>query len=247
MRIKHMVFALAILMGGQAMANTLELVTGQKIEGTFVGRSENRVQFEINGVVATYEAKDVKNVAFSASAAAPKQTPAPPAPAPAAKPAVVSVPAGTLLMVRTKEALDSSRHRAGHRFTASLEEDLVVSGTKVAPRGSNVYGQLSQDKQAGRLAGKSELTLVFTGLMIQNQIRPIRSGEVKAVTESGSGRDTLGKVARGAVIGGLIDGSDGARTGAKVGLGVAVLTRGDTLNIPAGTLLQVPLAEQFKP
>jgi len=128
-----------------------------------------------------------------------------------------------------------------------LEADLAVDGTVVAPRGSNVYGELIDAKQAGRLVGKSEMTITFTGLMINNQIRPIRTGAIQAVAESGSGKNTVGKTARGAAIGGLIDGSSGAKTGAKVGLGVSVLTRGGRINIPANTLLEVPLTEPFTP
>ena len=149
--------------------------------------------------------------------------------------------------MRTKEPLDSSRQKAGHKFTAVLEADLAVNGTVVAPRGSNVYGELMDAKQAGRLAGKSEMTFTFTGLMINNQIKPIRTGAIQAVAESGQGKNTAGKVARGAAIGGLADGSSGAKTGAKVGAGAAVLTRGGRINIPANTLLEVPLAEPLTP
>ncbi|MBE9543040.1 MAG: hypothetical protein IMF02_00990 [Proteobacteria bacterium] len=64
-------------------------------------------------------------------------------------------------MVRTKEPLDSSRHKAGHKFTAMLEADLAVGKTVVASRRSNIYGELTQAKQAGRVVGKSELTIAF--------------------------------------------------------------------------------------
>ncbi len=97
------------------------------------------------------------------------------------------------------------------------------------------------------MAGKSEMTITFTGLMINNQIRPIRTGVIQAVAESGSGKNTVGKTVRGAAIGGLIDGKDGAKTGAKVGVGVSLLTRGGRINIPANTLLEAPLAEPFTP
>lgn len=43
------------------------------------------------------------------------------------------------------------------------------------------------------------------------------------------------------VIGGLVDGSDGARTGAKVGAGAAILTKGEQINIPAGTIMETRL------
>ena len=44
-------------------------------------------------------------------------------------------------------------------------------------------------------------------------------------------------------VGALADGSSGARTGAKVGLGAAVLTGGNQAQIPAGTLLEFSLTE----
>ena len=150
-------------------------------------------------------------------------------------------------MIRTKEPLDSSRQRAGHKFTAALEADLAVKNTIVASRGSNVYGELIDAKQAGRLVGKSEMTITFTGLMVNNRIKSIRTSGVQVVAESGSAKNTVGKSARGAAIGGLIDGRSGAKTGAKVGLGAAILTRGGRINIPANTLLEVTLAEPFTP
>lgn len=220
------------------MADTLELANGSKIEGNFVDRANGMVRFEVDGVVTAYSENDVKNIVLGTAAGPSGQSP---------QSGSVTVPAGTTFMVRTREALDTSRHRAGHKFTAVLEGDLVANGTVVAPKGSTVYGELTEAKQAGRLAGKSEMTITFTGLMINNQIRPMQTGAVQAVSESGSGRNTVGKVAGGAIIGGLIDGKSGARTGAKVGAGVAVLTRGASINIPAGTLLEVPLAAPFTP
>lgn len=237
-----MLCLIIVFIGSPAVADILELVNGQKYEGTLVGRSEDKVQFEVDGIVHTYDAKDVKGISFGSSAPPPADTAEPSTPPPAEQPsAKISVPAGTILMVRTQETLDTRKQGAGHKFTAKLEGDLVVDGTVAAPSGSIVYGQISEAKQSGRLVGKSEMALTFTGLMINNQIRQISSGEIKAVASSTSGRDTARKAAGGAIIGGLIDGSDGAKTGAKVGLGVAVVTRGSSINIPAGTLLEVPL------
>ena len=157
----------------------------------------------------------------------------------------MSVPAGTLLHVRTKESVNTRQHKAGHKFTAELEADLVSNGVVVAPRGTTVYGQLAASKSAGRIAGKSEMTLTFTGIMIDNQIKPISSGEVVAVAESGSGKETVGRTARLSAIGALADGKSGARTGAKIGAGASLLSRGGDINIPAGTLLDIPLAAAF--
>jgi hypothetical protein len=58
---------------------------------------------------------------------------------------------------------------------------------------------------------------------------------------------TVGKTAWGAAIGALADGRDGARTGAKIGLGMAVLSAGKSVNIPSGTLLDITLDLPFTP
>jgi hypothetical protein len=52
----------------------------------------------------------------------------------------VTVPAGTRLLIRTVDALDSSKQKAGYRFTASLETNLQSEDMVVPPRGNTVYG-----------------------------------------------------------------------------------------------------------
>jgi hypothetical protein len=165
----------------------------------------------------------------------------------AASGGAVSAPAGTHLMVQMTQSINSRQHSVGHQFTAVLEGDMVVSGTVVAPHGTRVYGRLIQAKQAGRVAGRSQMTIELTQMLINNQRKPIQTSNVQAVASSGSGRNTAGRTARGAAVGGIIGGRSGARTGAKVGVGVSVLTRGQSINIPAGTLLDFTLAAPFTP
>ena len=159
----------------------------------------------------------------------------------------VTVPAGTHLMVRMTDTVNSRAHGEGHRFTAKLEGDLVVNGKVVAPMGSKVYGQLTKSEQSRRLVGRSKVTFTFTHLMINGQLKPIQTSNIQTVAEKGSGGDTVGKTARGTAIGALADGREGARKGAKIGLGVAILTAGRSVNIPSGTLLDLTLAAPFTP
>jgi hypothetical protein len=49
------------------------------------------------------------------------------------------------------------------------------------------------------------------------------------------------KVVRGAAIGGLAEGSSGAKTGARVGLGTAILSGGNQVAYPPGTLIDFQL------
>jgi hypothetical protein len=63
---------------------------------------------------------------------------------------------------------------------------------------------------------------------------------LKAQTSSTAGT-TARRTARGAAVGGLVGGSSGARTGAAVGAGVSILTSGNSIHIPAGTLVETSL------
>ncbi len=157
-----------------------------------------------------------------------------------------SVPAGSRMMVRMTQSLNSGRQGAGTRFTATLEANLVdTDGTVVAERGATVYGQLAQAQSAGRLAGRSEMTIILTDILIDNQLVPIRTSSVQAVSQQSSGGGTARNVAAGAAVGGIASGSSGARRGAAVGLGVSALSRGGQINIPAGTILDFQLGDHL--
>jgi len=234
---------MVMLIGASAVADTLELTNGKSMQGTFVARENGAVKFETKeGVVVSIDEKDVKNIVFagaakstdSATSTVKKST------------GSLTAPAGTVVHVRMKDAVNS-KHSAGHKFNAVLEADLVANGKVVAAKGSSVYGVLQASKQAGRIAGKSEMTIAFTGIMVNNQIKPIQSGEIKAVAATTSGQETVGRSARFAVIGALSDGSKGAKTGAKIGLGASLLGGGGSINISAGTLLDFPLTADFTP
>jgi hypothetical protein len=160
--------------------------------------------------------------------------------------AKLTAPAGTHLMAKLDSALDSKKHKTGHKFTGTLEGAIVVDGKEVAPRGSKVYGQLAETKQSGRLAGKSEMHISLTHILINDQLHPIMTSGVKAVTEN-TAKNTAGKTAGGAAIGALAGGSSGAKTGAAIGLGLSILTSGNNINVPAGTLLDFTLAAPLTP
>jgi hypothetical protein len=234
-----------LLMSPSSFGDTLELRDGSLIEGVYMGGTQNSVRFEDEESVKTYSVADVLAVTFQTLQIEPITEEQPPSPAETPPSVEVSVgpmvAAGTRLLIRTRETLDSRKHRVGHMFTAILEGDLVADGQTVAPRGGTVYGRLAEAKKSGRLAGRSELTLQITDIMIDNRPHSVMTSSVKAVSDS-TAKKTVGTTARAAAIGGLIDGSKGAKTGAKVGAGVSILTSGNQVYIPGGTLLEFQLA-----
>ncbi len=222
------------LAAGLLFADTIELADGTLLEGDFVGSSNGIIMFDTGGNIEAFPPSEVVGIFLSAgvaTAAALNATDA----------GQITVPAGTRLVIRTSDAIDSSQHSAGHRFRGQLEGALVVDGVTVAPRGAIVHGRIASASQAGRAVGSSELTVEFTDIMIDDQLFPISTGGLSAQT-GGEGRRTVGRTARAAAVGGLIGGSSGARTGARVGVGASILTSGSSVNIPRGTIVETTLS-----
>jgi hypothetical protein len=143
-------------------------------------------------------------------------------------------------MIRMSETIDTRRHSTGHRFRAQLESALTVNGVTVAPRGTMVYGVVSQARTGGRAVGSAEMAVEFTDIMLNDQMYEITTSGLKAQTADEAGR-TVGRTARAAALGGLYGGSSSAKKGAKIGLGASIITSGATINIPAGTLVETNL------
>jgi hypothetical protein len=223
-------FTLAI--AGVVSADSIELADGTVLEGDFVGSSNGIIMFDTGEGIEAFPENEVVGVFFSSGVNAMQQE---------SNASVVTVPAGTRLVIRTTETVDSSRHGAGHRFRGQLEGAIVVDGVQVIPRGTFVHGRVTQSGQSGRLAGSSNLAIEFTDLMIDDVLVPISTSGLQAQGQNEAAR-TVGRTARAAAIGGLIDGSSGARTGAKVGAGASILTSGSSINVPRGTILEVNLA-----
>jgi len=215
-------------------ADSLELIDGSVVEGTFTAFSNDMIIFDSGDSVEAYARREVIAIFLSEGVAAAEVMATQPAPS------RVTVPGGTRLVIRMVDSVDSKRHKAGHKFRGQLEGALVVDGVTVAPRGAFLYGVVVASSSSGRAVGSSSLALEFTDIMIDDQLFPIATSALGAQTGNEAGK-TVGRTARTAAIGGLIGGSSGARTGAKVGVGASILTSGSSVNVPAGTLLETTL------
>jgi len=231
-RFIFMVLAMALL-GTIAWGDTLKLKDGRVLEGYFQGGSASVIKFELNGKIQDIPVETVMSLTFKGPA---KQT-APPAPPPpkAAYSGPVTINAGTRLMVRMGNSLDTGTTKSGERFTAALEADLVVNGTLVAAKGSQVYGKVLESVKAKRVRGRAKLIFELTDIKIRGQLQPIVTDQMGY---EGDRSGTLKKVGAAAGVGAIIDGGSGAKKGALVGGGLAVLTKGKQIQIPAGTLLE---------
>lgn len=238
-----------------ARADSLELKNGSLIKGKFVGGSQTSVSFQVGSSVQNYNVPDIRSLRFDSESQT-ATTPAswrPPARAAAevANPSSsVTIPAGTVLSIRAIDAIDSTQHKVGHRFQASLEQALWLDGKMAVPKGADVYGRLEDSKTTGTFAGRSELRLVLTGIVVNGQTVPVVTGEYAVSGKSkgeSTAKRTVGGAAIGSIIGAIAGGGKGAAigagTGAGLGAGSEIITKGDQVKIPRETLLEFTLKQ----
>lgn len=162
----------------------------------------------------------------------------------------VTLPAGTRILVRMVDSVDSSKHRPGYRFTANLETNLQVDGVVIAPRGTTVYGRLATAQEAGRMSGGSELTLELTDVVMNGTAYPVLTSSY-VIRAKGKGEKTARRIIGGAGLGALIGGIAGGGTGAAIGVAagavggtaVSAATPGKQVSVPSESLLEFRLAQ----
>ena len=162
----------------------------------------------------------------------------------------VAVPAGTRVLIRLVNSVDSSKQQAGYRFTANLETNLQVGEVVVAPRGTTVYGRLANAKSAGNVSGGAELTLELTDIVINGTAYPLLTSTYQ-VASQGQGSKTAKRVVGGTGLGALIGGVAGGGKGAAIGAGagaaagatVSAATKGKQVSVPSESLLEFRLQQ----
>jgi hypothetical protein len=153
--------------------------------------------------------------AASASASAP----AAPAPPPVRQ---VSIPSGTPVHIQMIDSVDSATNHAGDLFHASLSFPIVINGEPIVPTGTDIFVKLTNSSSAGRLTGRSELTLQLARLDFQGKSYALASDDYQEVGKSRGKRTAVGAgvgAAVGAALGGIFGGGKGAAIGAGAGGG----------------------------
>jgi hypothetical protein len=89
----------------------------------------------------------------------------------------ITVPAGTVMMVKTGEKV-SSADKPSRNFSATLRANLLSGDDVVAKAGTQVYGQVVGSKPTGRgvVVRHSDLVLSLTHINIEGTLYPIQTG-----------------------------------------------------------------------
>ncbi len=252
-------------------ADTVTLKNGRVINGTYLGGSPRQVKVEVGDRVETVDVTDIARIEFGGSASSVSASAEEPRPAlrrndsrnentgilrpdpaessrprPAAAPGgSVELPAGTNLVVRMIDGVDSEVNRVGQTFAASLDEPVQdTNGNTLIDRGADVVVKLVDSKESGKLTGRSELTLDLVSIRVNGRLVDVNTQTVSQESSSRGERTAKvagGTAALGAIIGAIAGGGKGAAVGAAAGgaagAGVQVVTKGQQVRIPSETRL----------
>ena len=154
------------------------------------------------------------------------------------------VPAGTNLVVRMIDGVDSERDTVGTTFHASLDQPVTMAGEVIFPRGADVVVKLVDSKESGKLTGRSELTLALVSLKYDGRTIDVNTQSITRESDA-RGKSTATKAGggaiAGAIIGGILGGGKGAAVGAAAGggagAGVEAMSKGPRVKVPSETRL----------
>ena len=158
------------------------------------------------------------------------------------------IPAGTELVLRTDERIDTSQPEPGRTYAAEIDRAILdAAGRTIVPAGSPARLTVVEYTGGGTF-GTAQLQLAVSSIDVHGVNYPVVSNlsEQEAARPGlGANRRTAETVGGGAVLGTLVGALAGGGAGAAVGAvagaaggaAVDVLTKGSRVRVPAETLL----------
>jgi len=170
-----------------------------------------------------------------------------------------AIPEGQTFLIRLNDTLDTSKLKAGKKFSAKLAEDLQAPNGATIPHGKKISGHVSSVEQGMHARvllsfdeidtghGKMPLIATVTGVPGEHAARqPDSEGtiEKKGMSKGHMIETAAVGAGIGAIAGGAAGGGKGAGIGAGAGAGLGALTGFLTdrnLRLQKGTTLEVRL------
>jgi len=161
----------------------------------------------------------------------------------------LTIPAGTSLPLELTTAVSSETATVETPVSARLRRSVTIDGETVLPAGAVVNGEVSEVERAGRVQGRSRLSLRFTSVVLDGRRESLRTNPLSFEAEATKKQDAtkIGAGAGiGAAIGGILGGGSGAAKGAVIGgaagTGTVLATRGKEVELASGAELNPTLA-----
>jgi len=172
------------------------------------------------------------------------------------------IPSGTKVPITLKQTISTKTTHEGDPVYAETAFPIVGNNRVLIPAGTYVQGRISHIQRAGHIKGRAEVLMHFTTLIYPSGYTVIlpgalenapgankatvkgEEGTVRGDSQTGEKIGTAASTAgTGAIIGGLSHGGKGALIGAgvggAVGTAIAMLTRGNDVQLDAGSSIEM--------
>jgi len=130
----------------------------------------------------------------------------------------VTAASGTQIPLELLTSLSSETAAVEDEVRARLKQAVTVNGETVIPNGSTLIGAITQVERAGRVQGKSHLSIRFTEVTFSGERHRLNTQPLSFEGESSTKQDVT-KVGAGAgigaVVGGILGGGKGAAKGGR--------------------------------
>jgi hypothetical protein len=232
-----------VSLAASASADTLIMRDGTRVDGTLVSFAARTITFRhADGKSRRYSTSLVEGLEFlSAERRNPR----------AVSGRSLEAPAGSELVVRTVETIDSRNAAADQAFSAIVEQDVTdASGRVIIPKKSSAQLMIRQMSSGGAI-GSPEMVLDIQSVTVNGRRYLVSTTNLTLESNTGIGKnertaETIGGgAALGTIIGAIAGGGKGAAIGGVVGAaggaGVEVLTKGRDVRVPAETILSFRL------
>src|SRR2546429_7810371 len=190
------------------------------------------------------------------------------------KPEVITIPAGTHLLMKLISPLHTTSSTPGSGVYLETAFPVVENNRIVITEHTRVMGVVTDERRPGRVQGRAQMRLRFTQLILPDNRELAVVGSLQSLPGSSRNRTvnnegtlepvdqidadvyTVAKTTgAGVLVGSIrhvgIGVGHGALIGAGLGLAKVLFTRGDEISLPVGTrvemVLQRPLTVQPAP
>ena len=160
----------------------------------------------------------------------------------------MTVPDGTQLSLALTAPLSSQTAQVGDAVEAELTESVAVGGRVALPAGTRLSGRVTEAHALAKIGGQARLSFSLDTAVVDGREVPI-AAHFARVGKSETGKDAA-TIAAGAAIGIILGNQSkhndrgkviGGVLGGAAGTGVAAATKGETIELPAGTGLRLTL------
>lgn len=148
----------------------------------------------------------------------------------------VAVPAGTVLRVRLKQALDTENNRPGDRFSGVLEAAVSCAGVEILQKGTVVEGHVLGGQEPDPLKGRAVLALTLDSYERNGQKLALETNSIRRISDGHRRRNWT--LTDGGSDGEASVGSAGTLTGAGSGASARPIANGrKRVFLPPETIL----------